>query len=65
VAGGYLRRGPWGYTGVLNVDLNGQVTPVLDEPNLSIWAAIPSPDGRHLALVGHSEDSNAWLLENF
>jgi DNA-binding winged helix-turn-helix (wHTH) protein len=63
--GGYLRRGPWGYTGVLNVDLNGQVTPVLDEPNLSIWAAIPSPDGRHLALVGHSEDSNAWLLENF
>jgi DNA-binding winged helix-turn-helix (wHTH) protein/Tol biopolymer transport system component len=63
--GGYLRRGPWGYTGVLNVGLNGTVTPVLDEPNLSIWAAIPSPDGRHLALVGHTEDSNAWLLENF
>lgn len=63
--GGYIHRGPWGSTGVVNVDLNGTVTPVLDEPNLSIWAAIPSPDGRRLALVGHTEDSNAWLLESF
>jgi len=63
--GGFIRNGPWGYSGVSNVDLNGRVRTLLEEPNLSIWAAIPSPDGRHLALVGHTEDSNAWLLENF
>lgn len=63
--GGFIRTGPWGYSGVLNVDLNGKVGAVLREPNLSIWAAIPSPDGRLLALVAHTEDSNLWLLENF
>lgn len=63
--GGFKPKGPWGHSGVLNVDLNGKVGTIVDEPNLSLWAAIPSPDGRHLALVGHSEDSNVWLLENF
>jgi len=63
--GGVKRKGPWGHSGVLNVDLNGKVRTILDEPNLSLWAAIPSPDGRHLALVGHSENSNALLLESF
>jgi Tol biopolymer transport system component len=26
---------------------------------------VPSPDGRHLALTGHSVNSNMWMLENF
>jgi hypothetical protein len=30
-----------------------------------ILAAIPSPDGRRLALLGNTQTSNAWLLENF
>jgi Tol biopolymer transport system component len=63
--GGFMRNGPWGYSGVSNVDLNGNVRTLLEEPNLTIWAAIPSPDGRRLALVGHTADSNVWLLENF
>jgi hypothetical protein len=25
----------------------------------------PSPDGRHLALLGFTQDFNVWLLENF
>jgi hypothetical protein len=63
--GGFKRNGPWGYSGLLNVDLNGRVRTLLEEPTLAIWAAIASPDGRRLALVGHTEDSNVWLLENF
>jgi hypothetical protein len=27
--------------------------------------AIPSPDGRYLALLGWTEDRNLWMLENF
>jgi len=28
-------------------------------------AGIPSPDGRHLAILGHTINSNIWMLENF
>jgi hypothetical protein len=27
--------------------------------------AIPSPDGKHLAIRGGSTDSNVWLVEKF
>jgi hypothetical protein len=26
---------------------------------------LPSPDGRHLAIQGSSEENNIWLMENF
>jgi hypothetical protein len=26
---------------------------------------IPSPDGRHLAMLGVSQGSNVWVMENF
>jgi hypothetical protein len=29
-----------------------------------LWG-IPSPDGKHLALLSGSFDSNVWMLENF
>ena len=31
---------------------------------LKRWGA-PSPDGRHLAILGGTQDSNVWMLENF
>jgi hypothetical protein len=31
---------------------------------LTPWA-VPSPDGRHLALCGWTANDNVWLLENF
>ena len=64
--GGYMGRGAWGTrSGVLNVDLNGKERVVLEGLNPEIWFAIPSPDGHHLALMGNTQTSNMWLLENF
>jgi len=64
--GGYMGRGGWGTrSGVLNVDLNGRERVVLEGLNPEIWFAIPSPDGHHLALMGNTQTSNMWLLENF
>lgn len=61
---------PLGAT-LLRVDLQGRVQPIWQ-----VWGsgrswesgrtwAIPSPDGRRLALLGQTTHSNAWLLENF
>jgi Tol biopolymer transport system component/DNA-binding winged helix-turn-helix (wHTH) protein len=64
--GGYMGRGAWGTrSGVLNVALSGRVKVALDGLNPTIWFAIPSPDGRRLALGGNTQSSNMWLLENF
>jgi Tol biopolymer transport system component len=62
----YMGRGAWGSrSGVLTVDLAGRVRVVLEGLDLGIWFAIPSPDGRRLALFEHRHSSNMWLLENF
>jgi hypothetical protein len=64
--GGYRGRGAWGTrSGILNVDLAGRTRVVLDGLNPTILFAIPSPDGRRLALYGNTQNSNVWLLENF
>jgi Tol biopolymer transport system component/DNA-binding winged helix-turn-helix (wHTH) protein len=56
---------PAGTQTLLNVDLHGKVKPVLEESEMDLGWAIPSPDGRHLAIWKASGSSNAWLLENF
>lgn len=48
---------------LLNVDLHGGAKPVLQEPEKDLGWAIPSSDGRHLAIWAASSSSNAWLLE--
>jgi Tol biopolymer transport system component/DNA-binding winged helix-turn-helix (wHTH) protein len=50
---------------LLNVDLDGRVRPMLEEKEMRIGWAIPSPDGRRLALWEASGGANAWLVENF
>ncbi|MGI8962025.1 MAG: LpqB family beta-propeller domain-containing protein [Bryobacteraceae bacterium] len=50
---------------LLNIGLDGKVRTMLSYPNLNLEWAIPSPDGRHLAIVEDSNTSNVWLLENF
>jgi len=63
---GYMRRNAWNSrSGIVNVDLKGNSRLLLDGGRLSIWFAIPSPDGRRLAFIGHTENSNVSLLENF
>jgi hypothetical protein len=56
---------PTGTQTLLNVDLHGRVKPALQESERDLGWAIPSPDGRHVAIWEASGSSNAWLLENF
>jgi DNA-binding winged helix-turn-helix (wHTH) protein/Tol biopolymer transport system component len=48
---------------LLKVDPTGKAQQVLQG---STWAnAIPSPDGRHVAMIGLARTSNVWMFENF
>jgi len=50
---------------LLYVDLQGNAHPLWEQRgSLATWA-IPSPDGRHLALSGWTTTANSWMLENF
>ncbi|HMD18831.1 MAG TPA: winged helix-turn-helix domain-containing protein [Alloacidobacterium sp.] len=64
--GGYMGRSGGGTrSGLLRVDLAGRVRTMLEGSSMAIWFAIPSPDGRRLAILAHTDDSNVSLLENF
>ena len=64
--GGYMGRRSGGTrSGIVRVDLAGHATTVLQGSSMAIWFAIPSPDGRRLAVLAHTDDSNVSLLENF
>jgi len=55
---------PRGVT-LLYIDLAGHATAVWEQKGgFETWG-IPSPDGRHLAILGDTVDSNVWMLENF
>jgi Tol biopolymer transport system component len=50
---------------LIYVDLKGHVTPVWEQKSsLQTWA-IPSPDGKHLAITSYPVDTNVWMIENF
>jgi DNA-binding winged helix-turn-helix (wHTH) protein/Tol biopolymer transport system component len=64
--GGYMGRSSGGTrSGLLRVDLTGKVRTVLEESSMAIWFAVPSPDGRRVAVLAHTDNSNVSLLENF
>jgi Tol biopolymer transport system component/DNA-binding winged helix-turn-helix (wHTH) protein len=50
---------------LLNVNVNGKVTPALQEKEMVLGWAIPSRDGSRVALWRGQQSSNAWLLEGF
>jgi len=54
-----------GTSALLNVDLQGRARPVWEQTKMEVGWAIPSPDGRSLALWQASGDSNVWMIENF
>jgi Tol biopolymer transport system component len=56
---------PAGVPTLLNVDLRGKARPVLEESEKDLGWAIPSPDGKRLAIWEAGGSSNAWLLEGF
>jgi Tol biopolymer transport system component len=54
-----------GGSALLQIDLNGNARTLWRQPGSHETWAIPSPDGKYLALLGSTIDSNAWLVENF
>jgi hypothetical protein len=54
-----------GQLALLHVDLQGNAR-VLSRPGgEETTIGIPSPDGRHLAILGWTENGNIWMMENF
>jgi hypothetical protein len=55
------------YKGVtmLYVNLQGKAHVLWQQKSGYVTWGVPSPDGRHLALLGSTIDSNAWMVENF
>ncbi len=49
---------------LLHVDLEGNAHALWEQKGLRTWG-VPSPDGRHLAMLGWTLDSNVWMMENF
>jgi eukaryotic-like serine/threonine-protein kinase len=54
-----------GNTALLHVDLQGNTHVLWVNPGNSFTWGIPSPDGRHLAILGWTQNSNMWMMENF
>ena len=54
-----------GAAALLHVGLNGDARPVWQQPQPKLIWGFPSPDGRHLAILGASSDANVWLISNF
>jgi|SRR5579863_4509930 len=49
---------------LLHVDLEGHAHVLWEPKGYRTWG-IPSPDGHRLAILGWTEDSNVWMMENF
>jgi hypothetical protein len=50
---------------LMHVGLNGDAQSIWQQPQSSLAWGIPSPDGRHLAIISTGAESNAWLIGNF
>ena len=50
---------------LLNIDLEGNAHPLLEQKNGQMCWAVPSYDGRRLATMLMNGESNAWMLERF
>jgi Tol biopolymer transport system component len=50
---------------LLNVSLDGKATVLLKSSNPEIWHAVPSPNGRMLAIAEAGGPKNVWQIENF
>ncbi|HEX6853100.1 MAG TPA: hypothetical protein VF139_17020, partial [Candidatus Polarisedimenticolaceae bacterium] len=50
---------------VLRMDMEGKTQVLLEATGMFRVGVVPSPDGKRLACMAGSLNSNAWLLENF
>jgi DNA-binding winged helix-turn-helix (wHTH) protein/Tol biopolymer transport system component len=57
---------PRGTSVILNVDVEGRARVLLEsDPQSQFMFAIPSPDGRYVALNVFTGENNVWMVENF
>jgi Tol biopolymer transport system component len=61
-ASSHTNTGKWA---LLNIDLQGRTRTALEDAQMTIGWAIPSPDGKHLAFWKARGTSNVWMLEGF
>jgi len=50
---------------LLGVDLQGHARVLWRNHGFNLTNVRPSPDGRHLAILGSSVDNSMWMMENF
>jgi Tol biopolymer transport system component len=50
---------------LLHVDLEGNATPLWEPKGSNTTWALPSPDGRHIAMPSAVVNSNAWMIQQF
>jgi len=50
---------------LLRVALNGDAQPIWHQSQSTATWGFPSPDGRHLAILGANSEANVWLIDNF
>ena len=58
------RKGPRGDE-LLYLDLHGEATLLRKCVGSDTCQGLPSPDGRHLAIIDQNQSSNMWMMENF
>jgi serine/threonine protein kinase len=58
------RRAPRGNE-LLHLDLEGKATSLRQCYTSESCYALPSPDGRYLAIIDSSQSKNIWMIENF
>jgi Tol biopolymer transport system component len=56
---------PSGVQALLKVDLHGKATPMLQDAQQEMGWAIPSPDGKRVAIWQSSGSANVWSLQGF
>jgi serine/threonine protein kinase/Tol biopolymer transport system component len=50
---------------LLRVALDGNAQPIWRQNQSRLTWGIPSPDGRHLAIMGANSEANVWMISNF
>jgi Tol biopolymer transport system component len=61
----FVVSGPRGQRTLLHVDLQGNAQVLWEGSGSADTLAIPSRDGRRLAISNWTTDSNIWMMENF
>jgi serine/threonine protein kinase/Tol biopolymer transport system component len=50
---------------LVRVALNGDARPIWKQRQSNLIWGIPSPDGRHLSIMGPYSEANVWMIDNF